>query len=70
MFWNFIGMFLTYSLDVWSLLQKIMQYKLAFFYCDSMQMLKFCELDQFSFLDEVATGARSMQLTEQVAAKV
>jgi hypothetical protein len=47
-----------------------MQYKLAFFYCDSMQMLKFCELDQFSFLDEVATGARSMQLTEQVAAKV
>ncbi len=33
-------------------------------------MLKFCESDQFSFLDEVAAGSRSMQLAEQVAAEV
>ncbi len=31
MFWNFIGMLLMCSLDIWSLLQKIMQYKLVFF---------------------------------------
>jgi hypothetical protein len=35
-----------------------------------MQMLKFCESDQFSFLDEVAAGSQSMQLAEQVAAEV
>jgi hypothetical protein len=29
-FWIFIGSFLNCSLDVWSLLQKIMHYKLAF----------------------------------------
>jgi hypothetical protein len=33
-------------------------------------MLKFCESVQFSFLDEVAADARSMQLAEQVAAEV
>ncbi len=33
-------------------------------------MLKFCESDQFSFLDEVAAGSQSMQLAEQVAAEV
>jgi hypothetical protein len=27
------------------------------FYCDSTQMLKFCELDRISFLDEVVAGA-------------
>ncbi|KAH9538566.1 hypothetical protein CY35_15G013600 [Sphagnum magellanicum] len=35
-----------------------------------IMMLKFCESDQFSFLDEVAAGSRSMQLAEQVAAEV
>jgi hypothetical protein len=33
-------------------------------------MLKFCELDQISFLDEVAIGAQTMQLAEQITAKV
>jgi hypothetical protein len=33
-------------------------------------MLKFCESNQISFLDEVAVGARTMQLVEQVVAKV
>jgi hypothetical protein len=33
-------------------------------------MLKFCELDQISFLDEVATSAWTMQLVEQVAIEV
>jgi hypothetical protein len=33
-------------------------------------MLKFCESDQISFLDEVAVGARTMQLTKQVAVEV
>jgi hypothetical protein len=33
-------------------------------------MLKFCELDQISFLDEMATGAQTMQLAEQVTTKV
>jgi len=33
-------------------------------------MLKFCELDQISFLDEVATGAQTMQLVEQIAVEV
>jgi hypothetical protein len=41
-----------------------------FFYCDSMQMLKFCESDQISFLDEVAGGAQTMQLAEQIAVEV
>ncbi|CAK9225190.1 unnamed protein product [Sphagnum troendelagicum] len=35
-----------------------------------IMMLKFCESVQFSFLDEVAADARSMQLAEQVAAEV
>ncbi|CAK9205523.1 unnamed protein product [Sphagnum troendelagicum] len=35
-----------------------------------IMMLKFCESDQFSFLDEVAAGSQSMQLAEQVAAEV
>jgi hypothetical protein len=33
-------------------------------------MLKFCESDQISFSDEVAANARTMQLVDQVAAKV
>jgi hypothetical protein len=33
-------------------------------------MLKFCELNQISFLDEVAASAWTMQLAEQVTAKV
>ncbi len=33
-------------------------------------MLKFCELDQISFLDEVAIGAQTMQLAKQIVAKV
>ncbi len=33
-------------------------------------MLKFCEFDQISFLDEVVVGAWTMQLAEQVAAQV
>jgi hypothetical protein len=41
-----------------------------FFYCDSVQMLKFCELNQISFLDEVAANARTMQLAEQVVVEV
>jgi hypothetical protein len=33
-------------------------------------MLKFCEYDQISVLDEVAVGAQTVQLGEQVGAKV
>jgi hypothetical protein len=33
-------------------------------------MLKFCESDQISFLDEVAAGAWTMQLAKQVAVEV
>jgi hypothetical protein len=33
-------------------------------------MLKFCESDQISFLDEVTAGARTMQLVEQVGVEV
>ncbi len=33
-------------------------------------MLKFCELDQISFLDEVAISAWTMQLVKQVAVEV
>jgi len=33
-------------------------------------MLKVCELDQISFLDEVAIGAQTMELVEQVAVEV
>jgi hypothetical protein len=33
-------------------------------------MLKFCESDQISFLDEVAAGAQTLQLAKQVAAEV
>jgi hypothetical protein len=33
-------------------------------------MLKFCESDQISFLDEVAASAQTMQLVKQVAAEV
>jgi hypothetical protein len=33
-------------------------------------MFKFCESDQISFLDEMATGARTMQLVKQVAIEV
>jgi hypothetical protein len=47
------------SLDIWSLLQKLMQYEFIF-YCDFVQMLKFCELNQISFLDEMAVGAQTM----------
>jgi hypothetical protein len=37
-----------------------MQYKFVFLYCDYVEMLKFCELDQISFLDEVVAGAWTM----------
>jgi hypothetical protein len=33
-------------------------------------MLKFCELDQISFLDEVAIGAQTMELVEQITTEV
>jgi hypothetical protein len=33
-------------------------------------MLKFCESNQISFLDEMAASAQTMQLAEQVVAKV
>jgi hypothetical protein len=33
-------------------------------------MLKFCELNQISFLDEVASGAWTMQLVEHVTIEV
>jgi hypothetical protein len=33
-------------------------------------MLKFCESDQILFLDEVAVGARTMQLAKQVIVEV
>ncbi len=33
-------------------------------------MLKVCESDQISFLDEVTTGAQTMELAEQVAVEV
>jgi len=46
-----------------------MQYELVF-YCDFVQMLKFCELGQISFLDEVVAGAQTMQLVEQVVVEV
>ncbi len=58
------------SLDIWNLLQKIMQYELVFFYCGFVQMLKVCESNQISFLDEVAASAQTMELAEQVAIEV
>jgi hypothetical protein len=33
-------------------------------------MLKFCESNQISFLDKVATGAQTMQLAKQIAVEV
>jgi hypothetical protein len=54
MFWNFMGMFLDMFLGYLELAAEEMQ---CSFYCDSTQMLKFCELDQISFLDEVVAGA-------------
>jgi len=33
-------------------------------------MLKFCELDQISFLDEEVASARTMQLAKQVTVEV
>ncbi len=33
-------------------------------------MLKFCESNQISFLDEMAAGAQTMQLAEQVVVDV
>jgi hypothetical protein len=35
-----------------------------------MQMLNFFELDQISFLDEMAAGASTMQLAKQVTTQV
>jgi len=54
MFWNFVGMFLDMFLGYLELAVEEMQ---CSFYCDSTQMLKFCELDQISFLDEVVASA-------------
>jgi hypothetical protein len=33
-------------------------------------VLKFCELDQISFLDEMAASAQTMKLAKQVAIEV
>jgi hypothetical protein len=57
MFWNFMGMFLDMFLGYLELAADEMQ---CSFYCDSKQMLKFWELDQISFLDEVVAGAWTM----------
>jgi hypothetical protein len=54
MFWNFIGMFLDMFLGYLELAAEEIQ---CSFYCDFMQMLKFCELNQISFLDEVVASA-------------
>jgi hypothetical protein len=35
-----------------------------------IMMLKVCESDQISFLDEVTTGAQTMELAEQVVVEV
>jgi hypothetical protein len=35
-----------------------------------VKTLKFCELDQISFLDEMVASAQTMQLAEEVAIKV
>ncbi len=68
MFWNFIGMLLNVFLGYLELATE--NNAISFFYCDFVQMLKFCESDQISFSDEVAANARTMQLVDQVAAKV
>jgi hypothetical protein len=49
MFWNFVDMFLHMFLRYLEFAAEEMQ-------C-STQMLKFCELDQISILDEVVVGA-------------
>ncbi len=60
MFWNFIGMLLNMFLGYLELVAENNAIWVGFFYCDSVQMLKFCEADQISFLDEVAASARTM----------
>ncbi len=49
-----MGMFLDMFLGHLELVAEEMQ---CSFYCDSTQMLKFCELDQISSLDKVVAGA-------------
>lgn len=39
-------------------------------WCFTPQMLRFCDSDQCSFLDEIAADSRTMQLAEQVAVEV
>jgi len=70
MFWNFIGMLLNVFLGYLELVAKNNEIWVGFFYCDFVQMLKVCESNQISFLDEVAAGAQIMELIEQVAVEV
>jgi len=70
MFWNFIGMFLNVFFGYLELVTKSNAIWVGFLNCDSVQMLKVCELDQISFFDEVATSAQTMELAEQVVVEV
>jgi len=70
MFWNFIGMLLNVFFGYLELVAKNNVIWVGFFYCDSVQMLKVCESDQISFLDEVGACAQTMELAEQVAVEV
>jgi len=60
MFWNFIGVLLNVFLGYLELAAENNAIEVGFLYCDFVQMLKFCELDQISFSDEVAANARTM----------
>ncbi len=70
MFWNFIGMLLNMFLGYLELVAKYNAIRVGFFYCDYVQMLKVCESNQISFLDEVAAGAQTIELAEQVVVEV
>jgi hypothetical protein len=70
MFWNFIGMLLNVFLGYLELVVENNAIQVVFFYYDFVQMLKFCESNQISFLDEVAASARTMELAEQVVVEV
>jgi hypothetical protein len=60
MFWNFIGMLLNVFLGYLELVAENNVIWIGFFYYEYVQMLKFCEWNQISFLDEMAVGAQTM----------
>ncbi len=68
MFWNFIGMLLNVFLGYLELVVE--QYKLVFLIVTLYRCLNFVNQNQIKFLNEVAVGAQTMELAEQVAAKV